>query len=165
MGQYVSFLQAHGFNAVRLPLSAQIVAARSHKIANDFSCGPHYQGWESISILDDVVHRLRNAGIFVMFDMHVITSRTHSTGLWCDGGQQSTCSAASERLIFKAWTKLAERYCSSPNVRETPVAALARAHLPTPVIARRASVIHSAPFYVAHLLTHALSNSVHAHHR
>ena len=113
--EYITFLVDHNFNAVRLPLSAAIVAAPSWQIAGDFICGAEYEGWESLDVLDDVVRRLQAAGIFVGLDVHTLTSPEHNQALWCisDGGG---CDAEREALIFSAWEKLAHRYCSCPNV-------------------------------------------------
>ena len=107
---YIDFLKAHGFNAVRLPLSASIVTAQSFKIQGTFICGTRYQGWESLDILDDVLLRLRDAGIFVMLDLHTLTYPEGNTGTWCTG------SRCDESLTFGAWQVLATRYCSFPNV-------------------------------------------------
>lgn len=101
---YIQFLVVNGFNAVRLPLNARIVAAHSWPIAGSFICGSHYQGWQSIQILDDVLLKLQQAGIFVMLDMHTSSYPEHNDGMWL------------ESLVFDAWHKLATRYCSRPNV-------------------------------------------------
>ena len=111
---YISFLVEHDFNAVRLPLSAAIVAAPSWQIDGGFICGGVYEGWESLDILDDVVNKLQVAGVFVALDVHTLTHPEHNDPLWClgDGG----CDAETEELIFASWEKLANRYCSHPNV-------------------------------------------------
>jgi endoglucanase len=90
------------------------VTASSWQIAGDYICGASYEGMESLDVLDDVLGKLRTAGIFVALDVHTLTSPEHNQALWClsDGG----CDGASEQLIFSAWEKLASRYCSFPNV-------------------------------------------------
>ena len=112
--EYIQFLVEHGFNAVRLPLSAAIVAAQSWQIVGDYLCGAAYEGWESLDILDDVVNRLQTAGLFVALDVHTLTHPEQNQPLWClgDGG----CDAVTEALMFSSWEKLANRYCSYPNV-------------------------------------------------
>ena len=76
--EYISFLVEHDFNAVRLPLSAAIVAAPSWQIDGGFICGGAYEGWESLDILDDVVNKLQVAGVFVALDVHTLTHPEHN---------------------------------------------------------------------------------------
>jgi aryl-phospho-beta-D-glucosidase BglC (GH1 family) len=76
-------------------------------------CG-EYNGRLSLEVLDDVIERLRAAGIFVMLDMHTIYFPEGNTGDWCAGRTaQGECD---ESLIFNAWSILARRYCHHPNV-------------------------------------------------
>ena len=125
---YVDFLSEHHFNAVRLPLSAAILtwALNGHRWKDNphaqsyegpgmpyrptRSCGM-YNGMLSLDILDDVIRRLRDAGIFVMLDLHTL-ELDGNPGMWCDG----PCDEAGEQLINDAWGVLASRYCSFPNV-------------------------------------------------
>lgn len=106
----------NGFNAVRLPLNAAIVTARSWRINGDYICGAAYEGFESLDVLDDVVDRLRAAGIFVALDVHTLTLPEHNQPLWCLREPSQGCGDDDEDLIFSAWRVLAQRYCSSPNV-------------------------------------------------
>ena len=128
--EYVQFLHVNGFNAVRLPLAAPIVtwgrhghhwkdhpsAPKPYRPGEGYRvarCG-RYNGMLSLDVLDDVLDRLRNAGIFVMLDMHTIDFPDGNQGTWCsDWGR---CGPGSEQLIWDAWETLARRYCSVPNV-------------------------------------------------
>ena len=110
--EYVDFLVAHRFNAVRLPLSAALVTANSFRVWGS-RCGAGYSGWETLDILDDVLTRLRDAGIFVMLDMHTLTHPESTHGAWC---VTTPCTPSNDGLIFNAWEVLARRYCSYPNV-------------------------------------------------
>ena len=106
--EYIAFLASHSINAVRLPLSAPLVNEPSFQITNN-DCGPRYRGWETLAILDDVVAKLRTAGIFVTFGMHTLSKPAHNQGSWTDVPN-------GEQQLFEAWEKVALRYCSSaPN--------------------------------------------------
>ena len=110
---YVDFLTTHRFNAVRLPLSAALV--NSNAAASSSECGG-YSGQPTLDVLDDVLTRLRDAGIFAVLDIHTLSHPEQNEGLWCGGGGTS-CTASSEEPLVSAWTRLAQRYCAShPNV-------------------------------------------------
>ena len=113
---YVDFLVDNGFNAVRLPLNAAIVTAASWRINGDYICGAAYEGFESLDVLDDVIERLRDVGIFVALDVHTLTVPEHNQPLWCLREPSQGCGDDDEDLVFSAWQILAQRYCSSPNV-------------------------------------------------
>ena len=49
-------------NAARAAREAAIVTAASWTINGDYICGPAYEGFESLDVLDDVVDRLRAVG-------------------------------------------------------------------------------------------------------
>ena len=68
---YVAFLKQHRFNAVRLPLSAALVNANSPVGS---SCGA-YSGQATLSVLDDVLVKLRDAGIFALLDIQTLSVR------------------------------------------------------------------------------------------
>ena len=109
--EYIAFLVEHRFNSVRLPLSVQWI------LSNDETnglCG-EYEGWATLDILDDLVIRLEQAGIFVVLDMHTLEIDGNQ-GLWCDPNSRGECTANEEAPIREAWEVLAARYCSSPNV-------------------------------------------------
>ena len=112
MQAYVDFLVTHRFNAVRLPLSATLV--NSNTAASSSQCGD-YSGQATLAVLDDVLTRLRDAGIFAVLDIHTLSHPESNEGLWCGGG--TSCTASSEEPLVSAWTRLAQRYCTShPNV-------------------------------------------------
>ena len=109
--EYIAFLVEHRFNSVRLPLSVQWI------LTNDETnglCG-EYEGWATLDILDDLVIRLEQAGIFVVLDMHTLEVDGNQ-GLWCYPNSRGECTANEEAPIREAWEVLAARYCSSPNV-------------------------------------------------
>ena len=110
MEEYIAFLVEHRFNSVRLPLSVQWI------LTNDETnglCG-EYEGWATLDILDDLVIRLEQAGIFVVLDMHTLEVDGNQ-GLWCDPNSRGECTA-NEGSIREAWEGSHSRYCSSPSV-------------------------------------------------
>ncbi|KAL1499192.1 hypothetical protein AB1Y20_013701 [Prymnesium parvum] len=111
--EYIDFLGRHRFNLVRLPLAADAVRAPSFRITSRHTCGALYENWETLSILDDVISRLRAAGVFVMLDIHTLDLAEHGVGAWCS---QPPCSQADYSLFSQTWRTLAQRYCSFPNV-------------------------------------------------
>lgn len=81
------------------------------------NCGSGYAGWRVLQVLDDVLIRLRDAGIFVVLDMHTMADDGNQ-GMWC--GWMPTCANRThEEPIFAAWRTLSDRYCDTsrfPNV-------------------------------------------------
>ena len=105
--EYIAFLVAHRFNAVRLPLSGALV--NSNSIVGG-SCGA-YRGMPTMSVLDDVLLRLENAGIFALLDMHTMAHPEQNQGVWC--GASPPCNSAKEEPTRRAWLSLAARYCNT----------------------------------------------------
>lgn len=108
---YVSFLSSNNINAVRLPLAVPFVRHDSYRVGH--ICGG-YNFWETLDVLLDVIRRLREVNVFVMLGMHSLTTTGENQGVWYDPSAES--QAVGEQPIFEAWTKLADRYCSEPNV-------------------------------------------------
>ena len=112
---------------MRLPLSTHWV--NSNDVARNCR---GYEGQRSLAVLDDVLSKLRDAGIFALLDIHTVVHPEGNTGLWC--GWCSSCTTENEQPIFDAWRTLAQRYCAShPNVLGADlfneVRARARAHV------------------------------------
>ena len=130
MSEHVAFLQKNGFNAVRLPLNAWIVTWHLHPkntagpggistfggdgqpYNTTFRCGDE-TGRPSMEILDELILKLRDAGIFVMLDMHAIYSPVVAGE---ENYSPSVRDVAYTAMISDAWAVLAQRYCASPNV-------------------------------------------------
>ena len=106
--EYIDFLVNNSFNAVRLPLSAALIAS-DPVVA---SCG-EYNGQHTMSVLTDLLQRLKRAGIFVMLGMHTLNAPEDNSGYWCGS---SACTSETEQPLFSAWQTLAALYCSHPNV-------------------------------------------------
>mmetsp|Transcript_29831 Transcript_29831/g.65226 ORF Transcript_29831/g.65226 Transcript_29831/m.65226 type:complete len:779 (-) Transcript_29831:266-2602(-) len=106
---YIDFLVTNDFNAVRIPMSAPLIAL--NPVLSD-SCG-EYTGATSLDAFDDLLLRLRRAGLLVMIDIHTLTEPEQNNPLWCEA---DACTAENEAPLFAAWRTLARRYCSHPNV-------------------------------------------------
>ena len=114
--EYLDFLKRNQFNAVRLPLNAYTITWALHDgqgapFRTQSRCGA-FDGWSSIQILDFVIDKLREIGVFVMLDMHTVTSPMV--------GEENECCPADdsrkEQMISDAWAILAQRYCTQPHV-------------------------------------------------
>lgn len=109
VAQYLTFLESNRFNAVRLPLSASLIA--SNPLLPSGTCG-EYAGWRMLAALDSLLSRLQGIGVFVVLDMHTLSGG--NTGYWC--GTVGPCNEANEAPLRDAWATLATRYCHFPNV-------------------------------------------------
>ena len=109
VAQYLTFLESNRFNAVRLPLSASLIA--SNPLLPSGTCG-EYAGWRMLAALDSLLSRLQDIGVFVVLDMHTLSGG--NTGYWC--GTVGPCNEANEAPLRDAWATLATRYCHFPNV-------------------------------------------------
>lgn len=116
MGEYIGAFQAGHFNAVRLPLYASGVLDDPR--VNEQRCGrlshnnlntpvKHY-----MAALVETIGALRNAGAFVMLDMHSLHGE-QSSATWCGA---NVCTAANENQLLRAWLKLADHLCDVRNV-------------------------------------------------
>eukprot|EP00966_Prymnesium_polylepis_P114066 2636219-Prymnesium_polylepis.1 len=92
---YLDFLKQHGFNAVRLPLSAATV--RDDPEVNGGHC-PEYAGYKHLEVLDDIIVRLAEAGQFVMLDLHTASWPETNNPFWCDNA--AGCSTADEDAVL-----------------------------------------------------------------
>jgi endoglucanase len=111
--EYVDFLRIHQFNAVRLPLSVPLTLENATAQPNH--CG-EYGGRPWLSVLDDVLDRLRVAGIFVVIDMHTISEPEAQDPLW-HANADTWDVVSDERPLRDAWSVMADRYCASqPHV-------------------------------------------------
>ena len=111
---YLDFLQAHSFNAIRIPLSAPLLLANRFvgRAGSGSGCG-EYHGWLHLDLLDDLIRRCADAGLLVSLCMHALHVPPRNEPLWCD---EAPCTSDSEATLFKAWALLARRYCGFPNV-------------------------------------------------
>lgn len=106
---YIDFLVQNGFNAVRLPLSAPLVNANAVVGAN---CG-EYSGQATLSVLDDIVDRLKAVGVFVALDIHTLSDPEGNNNLWC---LANSCNTTNEAPLWDAWATLSTHFCAKPNV-------------------------------------------------
>ena len=135
---YINFLVLHKFNSVRIPLNSVLINANS---AVGSLCGS-YSGMTTLDVLDDVLTRLLDAGIFALLDMHTSVVPEQNTGLWC--GAASACNFEAEAPILLAWIKLARRYCSS-HLNILGAGQLVASRSPTLLIVPLHQPIHTWP--------------------
>ena len=102
---YIDFLVAHDFNAVRLPLSVPLVN-HDEVVSRGQGCG-EFSGLRHLQIVDLVIARLAAVGILVSLCMHTSSSPSRNEGLWCT---EDECDERAEEPLRLAWTTLAHRH-------------------------------------------------------
>lgn len=110
--EYLDFVKASGFNALRLPLALDHVLA--DPVVGKWSLTADEglrHGMTSLQVLGHLVLLAASRGILVLLDMHRLNSSVWPTahGLWHDGASPAS-------RLDEAWRKLARRFCSSWNV-------------------------------------------------
>ena len=116
VSEYVDYLVTNQFNFVRLPLNGAIVLRQSSVAFDDWVCGPGYEGWEVLDILDDVIRQLQAAGIFVMLDLHSISHPEGNNGSPFDEMWDDKTGGRTSHTSDDVWAKLTVRYCKFPGV-------------------------------------------------
>ena len=109
-------VKADGFNAVRIPLSSQMIEkpATELNIAYTNHSGPingELRGLNSMQVLDSIVAYAGEIGLKVILDHHrsEAGSSAESTGLWYTTEYPESAWSAD-------WAALADRYLSNPTV-------------------------------------------------
>lgn len=110
----LDFLQKNGFNALRLPFSAEMalgldtIRVPREKVAAEpaFAAG----GVTTGQAMDRVVQECKKRGILVLLDFHHLQAAGHDIKpLWYD-------ATYPEAKVVDAWTKIAARYKDEPWV-------------------------------------------------
>lgn len=110
----VSEIKSMGFNAVRLPWSNQMY--ESNPIVGNYAlaANPGLEGENALTIFDQVISTLTNAGIMVILDNH------SSNAEWCcstsDGNTLWYNSSYPETSWISDWKGMVQRYSSNPYV-------------------------------------------------
>jgi endoglucanase len=113
LASILDFVQANGFNALRIPFSAEIALGLDTikcKSINTFA-NPDLVDCTAGQLFDKLVDECAKRGILVMPDLHRLVGTGKITELWYDNAQ-----GYSEAVIIQAWTNLLRRYRSRPNV-------------------------------------------------
>lgn len=110
----VSEIKSLGFNTVRLPWSNQMY--ESNPVVGDYAlaANPSLEGENALTIFDQVISALTNAGIMVILDNH------SSNAEWCcstsDGNTLWYNSSYPETSWINDWEGMVQRYASNPYV-------------------------------------------------
>ncbi|GAM24846.1 hypothetical protein SAMD00019534_080210 [Acytostelium subglobosum LB1] len=110
--QYLDFLQANHFNAIRIPFCLEMIL--KDPIPTSISITTHMNsdlhGLRALSVLDIIIEAAGERGIFILLDLHSFgpNDRLHD-GLWYN-------SAHTEQETLKAWNILILRYGRTWNV-------------------------------------------------
>lgn len=100
-----------GFNAIRLPFSAQAILDGGRPQGIDWHLNPDLVGLTSIQLLDKIIEEAGNLGLRIMLDHHrsAAGNGPNGNGLWYSG-------AYTEDRWVEMWEMLAERYRGNPTV-------------------------------------------------
>ncbi len=114
LASIVSTIKGMGFNAVRLPWSNQMY--ESNPVVGNYAltANPGMDGENAMTIFDQVVSALTNAGIMVILDNHM------SNAGWCcstsDNNELWYNSQYPQSNWLSDWQGMAQRYKSNPWV-------------------------------------------------
>ncbi len=100
-----------GFNAIRLPFSAELVLDGGTPSGIDFGLNPDLQGLSGLQIMDHVIDYAGDLGLKILLDHHrsEAGNGANGGGLWYEG-------AYDEDDWIDAWTQLAARYADADNI-------------------------------------------------
>jgi endoglucanase len=110
----VQQIKSLGFNVVRLPWSNQLFETNPVVGNYALAANPSLEGENALTILDQVIAALTNAGIMVILDNH------NSNAEWCcstsDGNSLWYNSQYPQANWQADWQGMAQRYASNPLV-------------------------------------------------
>lgn len=110
----VQQIKAQNLNAIRLPWSNQLYESNPVIASYALTANPGLQGENALTIMDQVVAALTNAGIMVILDNH------NSDAEWCCSGTDGNTlwynSQYPETSWLSDWEGMAQRYKSNPLV-------------------------------------------------
>lgn len=100
-----------GFNAIRLPFSAEAIQKGGTPNGIDFNLNPDLAGLSPIQILDKIVDHAGQIGLRIILDHHRSSAGNgpNGNGLWYEG------EFTTVRWV-KMWEDLATRYAGNPTV-------------------------------------------------
>lgn len=114
LASIVSTIKGLGFNVVRLPFSNQMVETNPVVGNYALTANPSMEGESALTIYDQVVAALSNAGIMVILDNHM------SNAGWCcsttDNNELWYNSSYPQANWVADWQTMAQRYQSNPWV-------------------------------------------------
>jgi len=107
LASIVQEIKALGFNTVRLPWSNQMVESNPVVSATVVAANPSMRGENALTVFDQVVAALTNAGIMVILDNH------NSNAEWCCGDDGNTLwynNQYPQTSWIRDWQVMAGRY-------------------------------------------------------
>jgi endoglucanase len=110
METLVAFIKRNGFNAVRLPFSADAALNLDSKVVSAVGADPQFEGITTGEALDLVVNAFTRSGILVMFDLHRLNASQSGDLNWFKDWEYP------QYLVTRAWTNIVKRYVNNPGV-------------------------------------------------
>jgi endoglucanase len=113
MKSILDFIQQNGFNAVRVPFSAEVALGLDKLKCKSINttANPDLIDITPGKLLDKLVIECHKRGILIMPDMHRLVGTGQITELWYDNELGYT-----EAKVIEAWKVLVKRYTKYPNV-------------------------------------------------
>lgn len=113
----LNLLSTQKFNALRIPLSLDLVLSNPFPANISYGTCPNYpqcnldlQGLRSLEVLDRIISYAGSVGILVMLDMHSLYANSGANdNLWYS-------ASSSEARLLSGWDVLIDRYQNSWNV-------------------------------------------------
>lgn len=111
MDYLLDFLKREKFNAIRLPFSTEFAEKmdKMQPTAIDYSQNPDLKGKTAGQVMDILVRKCRQRGIYVMPDMHRFEGAGSIPSLWYD-------ERFSEKRVIEAWKHIVSRYKNDSTV-------------------------------------------------
>eukprot|EP00878_Enallax_costatus_P013005 GHUV01013588.1.p1 GENE.GHUV01013588.1~~GHUV01013588.1.p1 ORF type:complete len:366 (+),score=118.90 GHUV01013588.1:2049-3146(+) len=111
MNTLLDFTAQHGFNAIRLPFSAELALNMDARQPGniDYSANPELQGLTTGQVMDRFVQECARRGLLVLLDLHRLSAAKEIPELWYD-------EQYPEAAVMKAWRTILLRYASCWNV-------------------------------------------------
>ena len=107
----LDFVKDNGFNALRVPFSAEVALNLDTLRARDVNAAsnPSLVNQPAGKVLDALVKKCRQRGILVMLDMHRLKATDGISEVWYS-------DAYPESTVVRAWQAIARRYRDEPTV-------------------------------------------------
>ncbi|MEL9940044.1 MAG: cellulase family glycosylhydrolase [Ignisphaera sp.] len=101
-------MKSLGFNAIRLPFCPPSVTPGTTPSSIDYNKNPDLQGLDSVSIMEKIIQKAGELGIFIILDFHRIGCNDIEP-LWYT-------SSFTEQDYINVWKSVAQRFGKYPNV-------------------------------------------------
>jgi endoglucanase len=109
MEWYLDFIRGNDFNALRLPISEELIVHSMDNVPNPgmVAADGTLAGKTSIQIIDAIFDQCAKRGIFILLDMHRLHCEAQSHELWYQ-------DEYTYQTFIDSWQKVINRYANHP---------------------------------------------------